>query len=276
MTVGGTSNQYLIEATTADPRYGAGYAGPIGKLLMFTGVTFGTPQLFYKFNTGNNDWAAVNPAPLLRTEMLFYDDFLSSTLSTFSASGTASNTIGAALNSGRPGTCTSQVVAINDTIRINPGDVNTIQFDSTQTHVEWDGQVSTLPTAAEDFAVQIGFRDGTAGVAPNNGLFIELRRALGNTNWWLTSVNAGVVTQIDLGIAAVAGQRFNARVDNRSGVGGASDVYFDSVQVGVIPNVAPGGPVRPEIFIQKIAGVLARNMISDYYRVVKAPLVAMR
>lgn len=277
MGISVNSNQYLIDATTDDPRYGSGYSGSIGKLLMYTGNTLGAPQLFYKFNTGDNDWAVVNPAPMLRTEMLFHDDFLSTTLSTFTTVGvTATNAIGAALNSSRPGTCTSQVVATGDTIRINPGDNNTIQFDSANTVFEWDGQLSVVPNATQDFDVQIGFRDGTASPTPTNGLFIEVRRALGNTNWWLTSVSAGVVTQVDTGVASVGATRFNAKISNKSGVGGSSIVLFDNVQVGIISDTAPGGPVRPEIYIEKTAGVLAVSMVSDYYRVVKGPFISER
>lgn len=108
---------------------------------------------------------------------------------------------------------------------------------------------ASLPTAANNYEVTHGFSDNWP--TTNNGVRILFSASLGN--WQAVCSKAGVVTQVDTGIAPIAGNWTNLRTEIVAG-GSFAIFYVDGVIGATIATNLPTATIGPINQQRNLAG----------------------
>lgn len=132
--------------------------------------------------------------------------------------------------------------------------------------LEWRVRLPILPTALEQFFVNIGLQDNpntsTDGGATSN-LGFRVPPSNVSANWQAIARRAGVLTTVTTGVPVVANAWVKLRAEFATS--GGAKFFINDVQVATMtPAQLPIGGMAPMIKIVKSVGTTSRLVFADY------------
>lgn len=196
----------------------------------------------------------------------YYDECWNDTLWDVRASGTGSDCKAIGIDSSHPGvielitgTDTGGKASANFTNRSGSNAGNFV-FGGNYTYKAYI-DIPVLATGGDDYDLYIGQTDGWVFGTPFDGAYLRYDRAT-SLNWLTVTVNTGVATSTDSGVAVTTGWHTVMIVGTASG----ATFYVDGVSLGTNTTHLPTATLNLNSFLVfKTAGTTSRTFYQDYF-----------
>ena len=129
-------------------------------------------------------------------------------------------------------------------------------------------RVPTIPSASQDFKIEIGFGNSFSSGDSTNFVGFAFNRGLSTTNWFAVTGTSGTYTTLNSSTTMLANTWYTLRaVINATKT--SIEFFINESSIGTITTNIPSSQIAPILKITQVSGASERQMDVDYYELQK-------